>query len=1071
MAAEPVVICPGCGEENPARFSLCGYCGTPLARATPRPEVRRTVTVVFSDLKGSTELAERVDSESVRELLNRYFDEMRQVLERHGGVVEKYIGDAIMAVFGLPRVREDDALRAVRATADMQRALIELNAELDATWGVRLANRIGVNTGEVVAGDAAGGQRLVTGDPVNVAARLEQAAGEMQVLIGEPTYRLVRHRADVEPIEPLALKGKSEPVPAYRLLAVHETDRSMAEVRETQVVGRALEAARLIQEFELAVSTRSCGLVTILGEAGIGKSRLIEEFCRMVGAEARVLRGRCLAYGRGITFWPLVEVVRQAAGIGDEDIPATARAKLAAALGDGGEAAADRLAAAIGLAERQFPVEEIFWGARKLFEHLARQRPLVVVVEDVHWAESAMLDLIDRVVASTTNAPVLLLCAARTEFAERRPQWRERGDGVITLEPLSGEQTAAILDNLLGDADLDLAARRAVVAAADGNPFFAEQLLSMLIEDGDLRREDGRWVRTRDLTTLALPPTLHALLSARLDLLSGDERGVIEPASVIGGVFEVSAVEALAAEPVRDALPSHLRSLEGKQLIAAEGPPVPDRDLAFRFHHILIRDAAYRGLLKRTRAALHERFADWLEAVSGERDREVEFEEILGYHLEQAHRYLTELGPLDDRGRALGVRAATRLGAAGRRAFSRSDMPAAANLLRRAATLLPIEHPTRLGLLPVLGEALMEIGEFPWAIVFLDEAVELSRDQPRLNADLVLTRLLVRHHVAENLERWREEASREAERLIPVLQEEHADAQLAKAWRLLGFVHGSVCRYGDAARAVREAAKHARQANDARLEARNISAYTLAALYGPTPAAEAIEQCEELAAQGLTDRQAEALVLCSLAQLRAMQGDIPRARDLLRTARTLLDDLGVIVLAAATAMHQARIELLGGDLETAETELRRAYDTLTRLGERYLLPPLAALLAHVVYARGRADESEEISRTAEELTAADDVEAQALWRSVRAKVLSGRDLAGEAESMAREAVRLIRTTDAPGMQADALLDLAEVLRRSARLDEARVVADEARRLYQDKGSLVGAARAAAVLTALPEQVG
>ncbi|MFL6127681.1 MAG: adenylate/guanylate cyclase domain-containing protein [Mycobacteriales bacterium] len=1062
-----MLTCPACGEENPERFKLCGFCGTPLVRAAPPPEVRKTVTVVFSDLKGSTDLAEHVDPESVRELLNRYFDEMRQVLERHGGVVEKYIGDAIMAVFGLPRVHEDDALRAVRATADMQRALVELNAELHGTWGVRLANRTGVNTGEVVAGDAAGGQRLVTGDAVNVAARLEQAAGELQVLLGESTYRLVRHRVDVEPLEPLRLKGKSRPVPAYRLLAVHEADRSLAKARSTQVVGRALEAARLIQEFELAVSRRSCELVTVLGEAGIGKSRLIDEFCRIVGPEARVLRGRCLAYGRGITFWPLVEVVRQAAGIGDEDLLPTARAKLAAALGAGGEAAADRIASAIGLADRQFPVEEVYWGTRKLLEQLARQRPLVVVVEDVHWAESALLDLIDRLVSMTTDAPVLLVCAARPEFAERRPRWLERGDSVVALEPLSGEQTAAVLDNLLGDADLDLTARRAVVGASDGNPLFAEQLLSMLIEDGYLRREDGRWVRTRDLTALALPPTIHALLSARLDLLADDERGVIEPASVIGGVFEVSAVEALAAAPVREALPNHLRSLEGKQLIEAEGPPVPDRDLTFRFHHILIRDAAYQGLLKRTRAALHERFADWLEGVSGERDREVEFEEILGYHLEQARRYLSELGPVDDHGRDLGVRAAARLGAAGRRAFSRADMPAAANLLRRAVMLLPPEHPTRLGLLPVLGEALMEIGEFPWAILFLDEAVELSRDQPRLNADLVLTRLLVGHHVAENLERWREEVRREAERLIPVLQEQNADAQLAKAWRLLGFVHGSVCRYGEAALAVREAMQHARRAGDARLEARNASAYTLAALYGPTPAAEAIEQCEQLAAQGLTDRQAEALVLCSLAQLRAMQGDFARARELLRSARTLLEDLGVIVLAAATAMHHARIELLGGDLGIAEAELRRAYDTLTGLGERYLLPPVAALLAQVVYAQGRADEAEEISRTAEELTAADDVEAQALWRSVRAKVFSGRDLAEEAEGLAREAVRLIRTTDSPGMQADALLDLAEVLRRSARPDEARVIADEARGLYQEKGNLVGVARATAVVAALP----
>jgi ATP/maltotriose-dependent transcriptional regulator MalT len=360
----------------------------------------------------------------------------------------------------------------------------------------------------------------------------------------------------------------------------------------------------------------------------------------------------------------------------------------------------------------------------------------------------------------------------------------------------------------------------------------------------------------------------------------------------------------------------------------------------------------------------------------------------------------------------------------------------------------------------------MEIGEFPWAMLFLDEATELASGDPRLEADLVLTRLLVRHHVEENLEQWREEVAREAERLIPVLQEQRADAELAKAWRLLGFVHGSVCRYGDAAAAVKEAAKHARRANDLRLEARNVSSYTMAALYGPTPAREAIEHCEHLITEGLSDRQAEALVLCSLAQLRAMQGEFERARELVRAARTVLDDLGVIVLAAATAIDSARVELLAGDLVTAERELRQAEETLTALGEKYLLPPLAAVLAQVVYAQGRADEAEQITRRAQELSDPEDVEPQALWRSVRAKVLAGRDLADEAEQLAREAVLLMRTTDAPGMQADALLDLAEVLRHSASPDEARAVAVEAKALYESKGNTAAAARATALLDAL-----
>jgi predicted ATPase len=891
----------------------------------------------------------------------------------------------------------------------------------------------------------------------------------MQVLIGESTYRRVRSWVEVEPLPPLALKGKSEPAPAYRLLAVHQSEREVLDARRTEIVGRAAETTRLMLALETAVATRSCALVTVLGEAGIGKSRLIDEFSRLVGGEARVLRGRCLAYGRGITFWPLVEVVGRAAGIGAEDPPSAAREKLWALFAEDALAAeaADRVSSAIGLSDSQFPVEEVYWGTRKLFEQLARSEPLVVVFEDVHWAEAAFLDLIGRVTDTAADAPLLLVCAARPDLKERRPGWLERaGSEVLELRLLSDEQTARVVDNMLGDADLDPVARRSIVSAADGNPLFAEQLLSMLIDDGHLRLDDGRWVQARDLRALSLPPTIDALLSARLDLLTGEQRAVIEPASVVGAVFQLSAVGALVAEPVREALPAQLPLLEGKQLIEQEPTPPSDDDLWFRFHHILIRDAAYEGLLKRTRAMLHERFADWVEARTGEHDRDVEYEEIVGYHLEQAHRYLAELGPLDDRGRELGERAAGRLGSAGARAFARGDMSAASNLLRRAAALLPLDHPTRLALLPQLAEALMEIGEFPWAIVFLDEAVELTRDDPRLHADVVLSRLLVRHHVEENLERWRDEVTREAERLIPVLQEQGADAELAKAWRLMGYVHGSVCRYGEAAAAVKQAAEHASRANDARLAARNISAYIFAALSGPTPVEEALEQSEHLTGQRLGDRQTEGLALCSLAQLRAMRGDFDAARELVRAGRRLLDDLGLVVLAAATAVDHARIELLAGDLRTAEDELRRAERTLTALGERYFLPSVTVLLAHVVYAQGRADEADDISRRAEQLADADDVESQVAWRSVRAKVLAGRDQADEAERLARDAVRLVRTTDSPCMQADALLDLAEVLRRSVRLEEARAAAAEAVGLYEVKGDTAAAARAAAAVDAL-----
>ena len=555
--------CPNCGEENSDRFRLCGFCGAPLVPALPPQEARKTVTIVFSDLVSSTALGESIDPESLREIMNRYFAEMRDVLERHGGVVEKYIGDAIMAVFGLPRVHEDDAMRAVRAAADMQRALAQLNEELDAGWGVRLANRTGVNTGEVIAGDPAAGQRLVTGDAVNVAARLEQAAPAMQALLGERTYRLVRHQVDVAELTPLSLRGKSGQVPAYRLLALRAMERRVLDARRTEIVGRGLETARLVREFQLVVSTRSSACITVLGEAGIGKSRLVEEFARNIGDAAQVLRGGCLAYGRGITFWPLVEIVRLAARIGADDTPATARAKLGAVFGDDGAAgAADRVASAIGLSDGQFPVEEVYWGTRKLFERLGRLRPLVVVFEDIHWAEAALLDLIARVAETAADTPLLVVCAARPELSERRPGWLERPDAqVVSLEPLSVEQTALVVDNLLGDADLDDDTRTSIVAAADGNPLFAEQLLSMLIDDGYLRRENGSWTRTGDIRTLSVPPTIDALLSARLDLLAREERAVVEPASVVGGVFQLSAVRALVDDAAREQVPVHLRTL------------------------------------------------------------------------------------------------------------------------------------------------------------------------------------------------------------------------------------------------------------------------------------------------------------------------------------------------------------------------------------------------------------------------------------------------------------------------------------------------------------------------------
>ncbi len=1062
-----VQICPNCGEENPDRFRLCGFCGAQLAPQLAPQEMRKTVTIVFSDLKGSTNLGEALDSESLRELMTRYFEEMREILEHHGGRVEKYIGDAIMAVFGLPRIHEDDALRAVRAAAAMQESLRALNEELEQRWGVQIENRTGVNTGEVVAGDPGAGQRLVTGDAVNVAARLEQAAPPLEILVGEPTYRLVRHAVEVEPVEPLPLKGKSEPVPAYRLLAVREAE-SVARRHDRPIVGRESELAQLEAEFGLAAAASSCRLVTIVANAGVGKSRLIDELGRAVGAEALVLSGRCLPYGRGHTYWPLVEIFREAASIRDDDPPDQAIEKLSSLLG-GAQDVTDRIASAIGLSGAQFPPDELFWGARKALEALASRAPLVIVFEDIHWAETTLVDLIEHLVTAVVDVPLMLLCAARPDLLEQRPEWGQAGS-LLALEPLSEDESARVIENVLGAGLVPEVSRR-IVDAAEGNPLFVEQLLSMLIDDGVLQPVDGGWEAEGDLSDLSVPPTINALLAARLDQLSREQRAVIEPASVIGHVFDQSALAAIVEEQVRSDLESHLSTLVDRQLIQPE--PSVDDEPKFRFHHILIRDAAYNGVLKRVRATLHERFADWGGRVNRERARETEYDEILGYHLEQAHDYLSELGPLDEHGHELAGRAAGYLGSAGRRAFTRADRPAAANLLRRAVSLMPVEDPTRLELLPDLGESLMDIGEFAWAEMFLDEAVAAAAaaGDARLEADAVLTRLLVRHHTVDDLERWRQEVEREANRAIERLEgDDSAHAVLAMAWYLLGFVHGIVLRYGDAAAAVQHAVEHAQLAGDTTLEARSATAYTQAALHGPMPVPEAIARSERLLSGGLANRRSEAYVLCVLAHLRAMQGDFDEARDLYKRARALFEELGVAVLAAATSLESSAVEMLAGDPAQAEQELRQDYETLTKMGENYFLPLLTALLARSVLAQGRHEEAAQIAGTASQLAAEDDIEPQALARSVRARVLASEGTLDEAERLAREAVELMRQTDAPVKQGDALMDLAEVLVKSGQIRAAQAVVEECKVLYESKQSTVARARAEALLAELSPSI-
>ncbi|MGZ5352651.1 MAG: ATP-binding protein [Actinomycetota bacterium] len=1055
-------VCPGCGEENPDRFRLCGMCGRALAPEAPPQEVRRTVTIVFSDLKGSTSLGERLDSESLREVLNHYFVEMQAVLERHGGTVEKYIGDAIMAVFGLPVLHEDDAVRAVRAAAEMQERLGEVNDRLERSHGVRLENRTGVNTGEVVAGDVTHGQRLVTGDAVNVAARLEQNAPAMEVLLGEPTYRLVRDAVRVEPVEPLELKGKAEPMPAFRLLSV-SLEEGVSRRHDTPIVGRERELAALVHELTTARETRTCRVVTVVAPAGVGKSRLVREYLERAAATTTQLRGRCLPYGDGITFWPLAEMARQAAGIDNDDALDEAVEKLRAVFGED-EDACDRIAAAIGLSERSFPVQETFWAARRMFEILGRDRPLLVLVDDIHWAEETFLDLIRSLAETIDDTAVVLACSARPDLLHDRPSWAEDGSMLtLRLDPLSPEESSQVIDNLLGQTGVDPRVRDRIVHAADGNPLFVEQMLSMLIDDGTLAHDDeGRWVLRAELRTLDVPPTISALLAARLDRLGTTERAVIERGAVIGQVFFRDAVEELVPDGVRAHVGPSLAHLVARELVAPHESSFAGQE-AFRFVHILIRDAAYRGLLKRVRAELHERFVDWLEQAAP--DRVLELEEIRGYHLEEANRTLVELAPADARAAEVGRRGAAYLSSAGSRALARGDMPAAASLLRRAAALLPADDPSAGRLLLQAGEASIEVGDFAHAETALAtaRATAAALGDRALESNARMVMLQLRSSTAP--EDIGAEIEAEAASALPLLEELADHEGLARAWRLLTMAHWQACRWGAGEVTAHRMIEHADAAGNDTLVDRVRPALATCALYGPRPVPEAIALCEELLATGREDRKGEAMTLLALGHLEAMRGDFDRARTLYRRSRSSLEALGWNLHAAVTSISSGPIEMLADDPVAAERELRRDLEALEQMGERYYLSTTAGFLAEALYRQDRLDEAERYAARCQELSAPDDVSSQFLWRCVRGKILARRGAFEDAEATAREGVRLIRLAEDPDSQATALVDLAEALRLAGNHDDAAACLDEAAGLFARKGNVVGGRRTASLLSA------
>jgi class 3 adenylate cyclase/tetratricopeptide (TPR) repeat protein len=999
-----VVVCVRCGTENPDGFRFCGACAAALDATAPVREVRKTVTVLFCDVVGSTALGEQLDAEALRAVMRRYFDAIDAIVRRHGGTTEKFIGDAALAVFGIPRLQEDDALRAVRAAAEIRERLPALGAEL----GVALAFRTGVNTGPVVAGV---GQTLATGDAINVAARLQQAADPGEILIGADTWRMLRESASAEPVGAVHMKGKTAAVPAFRLLSVDITGPTPRPPADAQLIGRGRELGRLRAAYAQAVEERVCVLFTLLGAAGVGKSRLAAEFLDELGGTASVIRGRCLHYGEGITFWPIAEALSQ--------------------LGPAAAPVLEQLSGSRSSAEGQ-----LFWEVRRLLERATSERPLVLAVDDIQWAEPTLLDLLDHITDLSRTAPILLLCLARPDLLDARPAWA--GGKVnatsLLLDPLGAADCERLVDEL--DPDLDGPARERIIRASAGNPLFVAEMLA-------LRREAGE---------VSVPPTIQALLAARLEQLDDAEREAIECGAIEGEVFHRGGVRDLCAAPVRERVDAHLARLVRKELIRPESPTLAG-DEAFRFRHLLIRDAAYEALPKRTRADLHERFARWLAVHAADLP---EYDEIAGWHLEQTVRYRAELSLARDAEAA--SEASDHLIAAGRRAAARGDVRATENLLGRALELLPSGDSRRAGTAVTLAELLADSGDVARIDELLAEAVLEPAVEPR--AALVAINAVMRTDVTA--------AIRESERrLVAIIDAARAagDARLlGRAMAAEAEMHLVQLHAARADESARRAVEQARSAGDRWLLGRAVRIRAAAVLHGPAAPAELRRLAQEIREMDIGPLGALEVLWLEQAQAR-LDGRFDDARRALAAARETERQLGN-ERAAAVRLPEAEIEIAAGEHTEAIRVLRLTCDELDRLGELTYWSTAAALLAKALVLAGKIDEAETVAHRARAASAPEDLINFILIDTVDARIHLDRGALEAAERSARSALAVARTTDVGELIAEALVALASVLKAAADAAGASAAITEAIERYERDGDVVRARRARALSTGL-----
>jgi class 3 adenylate cyclase/tetratricopeptide (TPR) repeat protein len=1055
-----MLICPSCGEENPDKFRLCGFCGTPLAAEPPPSEERKVITAIFVDLVGSTARSEQMDVEDVKALVAPYHARVRSELERHGGTFEKFSGDAILTLFGTPKAHEDDPERAIRAALAVKQGIDELNAEDE--W-LDLHIRIGIHTGEalVMLGARPGeGEWSAAGDVLNTAARIQSAAPTDGILVGRTTYLATKDSFSFREAEPIQAKGKTEPVEVWEVAGVREeadTPRS-----ETSLVGRDAELDELLTFCDSLLEERLVGLAAIVGAPGIGKSRLLHELVDRIGGFA-VHWGKCLSYGEGITYWPVMEIFKSAAGIRQTDDRETSAARLDAFLEslptqdlDELRTIAAALSNLIGIpttprgtyATSQISQAELHWGLRRALQLLASERPTAIVIEDLHWAEPTLLELIAHVLAEEKEGPLLLIATSRPELEDEAPGFLGTGGRrrTVNLETLGPELAAALLTDLTGDAAYaETPFAEALIANAGGNPLFLGETVQMLRDEGLLDLE--RW-QGDEMSDVPIPTSVQGLISSRLDRLDTKEKQLAHHASVIGAVFWAGAVAQLGApeggEP--DDPEPGLAELERRDFVAHLRVSSVANDQEYSFKHILMRDVAYGQVPKGRRAQLHLGFSDWVKGLPSSAD---EFVEIIAWHLEQACLLSREVArsPIEPPIRE----AASMLAEAGGRAERRESLREAHRYYTRALDVVGDEFPDlRIELRLRRADMAMMLGQLKEAI---DELLEVAENAAQLSHhDAETEALLLLGDIDQRQGRPTDARSRllEAERLARLSHD--ARLQVRVAFVLATFNGDFEGQHEQAIEALRSAMLAAENIEERALLAEGHLRIAAILLRDDLAAAEVeLRRCLEVAAE-LGSHRIEAEATSWLGAVAYYRGRPAEGERLSLQARTWFERTGDSYFQVQNLISGLAIFALeDGRAEDAETWLREALPVALQIGGWVVLKTYWHLVEALV-AKGRLDDAREIVVFAARSVPEEDPQSRSWLLLAEALVATASGESATATAALAEALRLLEEINFSLDVAEGRFALGRSLRAFGDVTGARVELERARLIFVRLGA-------------------